>query len=105
MADGVVAPGNGLELAAQWCGLHLLHGQGVAAAPQFGLHRRSWSGADGGVAVEQVTVDGLGHAMPADRLFSPLSVIAPCKVWAAAEIVRFWGMSGEAVTDRAPTRM
>ncbi len=100
LADTVVAPGNAGELASQWCGLHKLDGDGVATAPQFGLHRTAWSDHRGAVAVERVLVDGLGHACPADRAFTPLSVMAPTPVWAAAEIVRFWGLVKGAITDR-----
>jgi poly(hydroxyalkanoate) depolymerase family esterase len=100
LADTVVAPGNADELVLQWCGLHSLTGDGARTTPQSGLHRTSWSATGGAVAVERVLVDGLGHAFPADRTFTPLSVVPPSPVWAAGEIVRFWGLTNETITDR-----
>ncbi len=90
-ADQVVVPANGAELAAQWTALQGIVGAGVERLERPGVTRRSWSKGPR-PAVELWTVEGMGHCYPADRRFTPHSDVPPAPVWAALEILRFWGI-------------
>ncbi len=75
-ADGVVAPVNGEQVAAQWLRTNeLVLGEGAIAPPTTETGTAGYpftreihaSGKTGGSVVERIVVSGLGHAWPGGR--------------------------------------
>ncbi len=83
-ADTVVAPVNGVQLAAQWVALH---GLDTALPPRVarpGVSCQAWNLAGGAPVVELWTLAGVGHVYP---------TLAMNGVSAAEQIARSWDLS------------
>jgi poly(hydroxyalkanoate) depolymerase family esterase len=63
-ADRTVAPANGEAIARQWAALHGLGFEPSRVDRIDGYPRRIWADQDGRIAVEQVSVTGMGHGTP-----------------------------------------
>ncbi len=88
-ADHVVHPGNADALAAQWTGLlGLPEAPDQESRPAPRLRRLAW-----GDAVEQWSIDGLGHGFPVARAGAHTDpFVLPGGIAAAEAIGRFWGV-------------
>jgi len=88
-ADRTVDPANADALVAQWTAL-----LGLPEAPDAeeavapGVRRRRW-----GTAVEQWSLAGLGHGVPATAPGSADPFVLPAPVQAADAMARFWGLA------------
>jgi poly(hydroxyalkanoate) depolymerase family esterase len=96
-ADPVVAPANGTDLAAQWGALTNVGPPRATTMPQKGLRRTQWQSATGTVQVELWEVEGMGHCYPSSTQFTQESVVPTNPVWAALEIVSFWGINSRTI--------
>jgi feruloyl esterase len=63
-ADRTVAPRNGEAIVRQWAALHGLGPEPSRTDRIDGYPRRVWTGPDGRVAVEHVSITGMGHGTP-----------------------------------------
>lgn len=63
-ADHLVVPGNADAIVRQWVDVHGLTGAASRADAVAGQARRRWTGPDGRVMIEQVTIAGMGHGTP-----------------------------------------
>lgn len=70
-ADPTVRPVNAKELVLQWRDVHGLPARPDHSQRQGPLQRRTWTGADGRVLLEEVMVEGMTHGVPVDRPGGP----------------------------------
>uniref|UniRef100_A0A8J4HB23 PHB depolymerase family esterase n=1 Tax=Acidicaldus sp. TaxID=1872105 RepID=A0A8J4HB23_9PROT len=94
LADQVVDPANGENLARQWTALHGMAGEaGTLEAPASGVARQHW-GQRSHPAVEAWWLENLDHGFP---IGAPASAARPASQWvhpaamdATSTIARFW---------------
>lgn len=94
LADQVVDPANGENLARQWTALHGMAGEaGLRDAPAPGVTRERW-GAGARPVVETWWLEDFDHGFPIDAraapLRSPSQWVLPAATDATAAIARFW---------------
>lgn len=70
-ADATVRPVNAQELVLQWRDVHGLPARPDHNKRQGPLQRRTWTGPDGRVVLEEVLIDGMAHGVPVDKPGGP----------------------------------
>jgi poly(hydroxyalkanoate) depolymerase family esterase len=96
--DNVVVPVNKLQLVRQWTAVKRISAMPVRTEVDGAIVREVFANNAGAVAIESITVRGLGHAFPirtddGPPCGQPDDFIVAAGVCAAAEIVRFWGLT------------
>jgi poly(hydroxyalkanoate) depolymerase family esterase len=98
-SDTRVTPRNRQELVEQWTAAHGLPAIPARSERKGRVTRDIYVDDSGATRVESVLVDGLAHAFPIRTGGSAPcgqagDFVAPADVCAAAEILRFWGLTG-----------
>lgn len=96
--DKVVVPLNKLQLVRQWTAVKRISAIPARTEVDGAIVREVFANDAGATAIESVTIRGLGHAFPIrtdDSLpcGQPGDFVVAAGVCAAAEIVRFWGLT------------
>lgn len=97
-ADRTVHASNAEALVRQWTTLHGLPAQPTRTDLAEGHPRRSWTGADGAVLVEDVRIAGMGHGTPLaagegdDRCGAAAAYMLDVGISSSHGIARFFGL-------------
>ncbi len=101
--DTTVSPSMAKELVEQWTAAH-----GLDVMPEhresFGRISSEEHHRDGGLVVQQVLVEGMGHAVPVapgKRCGRSAPFISDVDVCAAEQVVRFFGLSSDVTIEPA----
>jgi poly(hydroxyalkanoate) depolymerase family esterase len=107
--DNVTAPGNAGELVKQWRNVHGLPESGAVHDTLDGASRRLWRDKTGRIAVESITVRGMGHGAPIDArgasgpaLGRPARFVLDVGISAARHCAQLWRL-GEPSGGLAPS--
>lgn len=99
-ADATVSHDNMTALGRQWRGVHGLSGDASVVERGSGWERRMWYGSDGKAAVEEWSIQGMGHGVPIDpRGDDGLGATGPYMLdvglSSTRRIAESWGLAGE----------